>query len=239
MANLIFDIDGTLRNFETEPQFDPELQKYLLISQKRHKNHIVSGRTYSNIQSLFKEMDLAEDVFQSISCEDGHICYYNKARRILLNLDELLQLERAKKLAKLSLKKFPSVSLPDPNLISEVALVLQMKEKRLGFVEHLSAQIIKHNLDKIKVVELTHNRVLIAAKAANKCTAVLSSNIKLADSYYFCDEKNDLELASKINENKGRVICPSNAIPELKKIATYVAQKPYSFGVVEFLRQIL
>ncbi len=84
MSSFIFDIDGTLRNIGSELDIDPSLTQYLKISSKINKNYIVTGRTYANFLNFAKEIESSVDVFNSVFCEDGHICYMGKERKLLI-----------------------------------------------------------------------------------------------------------------------------------------------------------
>jgi len=46
MNNFIFDIDGTLRNFEPKPDIHPELFGYLRKLKSKGDIYVVTGRTY-------------------------------------------------------------------------------------------------------------------------------------------------------------------------------------------------
>ncbi len=82
---------------------------------------------------------------------------------------------------------------------------------------------------------LTHNRLSINVIGIGKYSAIDHYPLDLSNSTYFCDENNDLELATKIKGSGGIVVCPSNAIDEIKAISSYASDLPYSYGVVDYL----
>lgn len=241
MANLIFDIDGTLRNFEKEPNIDPNLVKYLVASQNKNRNIVVTGRTVANLNIFFREINCSANIFSKIYCEDGLINLENGNVAFLANPTELSQLKIARKYIDqivINTNEFKA-SYPDKHLRGDGVIIIQESYDSMPFMKHLTSYLAKNNLLYLNINHLTHNRLSVSVNNISKCSAIKVSQIKLSESYYFCDEKNDLELARLIQESRGKVICPSNAIKEIKRIAHYVSTQPYSFGVVDYLSKIL
>jgi HAD superfamily hydrolase (TIGR01484 family) len=56
---------------------------------------------------------------------------------------------------------------------------------------------------------------------------------------YFCDGNNDVPAAEFVKEHGGLVAVPANAVPELKKIADFVATKKFDDGTLEILSEML
>lgn len=248
MSNFIFDIDGTLRNFELEPDIDPNLHLYL--SRLRVNNHLyaVTGRTYKNFQNFLNELNAVVDnweiinsLFEIVFCEDGHLCYKSDSSNCLIGKSELKQIQKVREYVNHQIKKPPYgyyLSYPEKDLLSEIIITVQEKEGALSFKQHLDNYIFENKLNKLIVKELTHKRLSISIKGVGKKSAIGVYNLDLADSYYFCDEENDLELAIKVVKSGGKVVCPSNAIQKIKDIAYFVSRKPFSYGVVDFLSSL-
>ena len=245
MSNFIFDIDGTLRNFELEPDIDPNLCEYLSKLKKNNNLYIVTGRTYNNFKNFVlelsnmttKKLDV-ENMFDVVICEDGHLCYNKDGSNCLVDGASVEQLNKIMKFIDVHLnmanKKY-DISLPHQDLISEVTITIQELEGRGSFKESLEDFIRQNNLDKLRVNTLTHNRLSISVVGVGKHSAIDYYPLNLSDAYYFCDERNDMELAIKIKNAGGNVVCPSNAIDEIKDIANYVSDLPYSYGIVDYL----
>lgn len=241
MSSFIFDIDGTLRNFEKEPDIDPNLVTYLTISQTKHQNIVVTGRTVANLNIFLNEIRCDVDMFSKIYCEDGLVSFDNGNITFLINDDDLSQLNNVRTHVNeiINTDNIYSASHPEQHLVGDGVIVVQEASEDMPFMNYLTSYIVRNNFDNLAINHLTHNRVAVSIKAVNKCSAIKNSKINLQECYYFCDEKNDLPLAQLINVSGGKVICPSNAIDGLKMIADYVSAKPYSFGVVDYLSKIL
>lgn len=242
MSSFIFDIDGTLRNIGRNPDIDPLLAHYLKISSKDHKNYIVTGRTYANFLNFVKEIESSIDIFNSVFCEDGHICYCGRETKLLIAEEAQKQLEIIRRIINdllISPNNKYGVSSPENHLVGEVVIVMQEAENRPSIAEYLESYIKRNKLTELKINKLTHNRLSVSVLNVDKYSAISSQNINLSDCYYFCDDKNDLNLARHIASANGRIICPSNAIDELKSISSFVSDKSSSYGVVDFLSKIL
>lgn len=238
MSNLIFDIDGTLRNIGKNPDIDPLLRHYLVISSKINKNYIVTGRTYANFLNFINEIESSVNIFKSVFCEDGHICYSQKETRLLITDEAKRQVLNIRQFIKKFINSSENkyyVTYPEKHLIGEVVTVIQEVENRPSIVRYLNNYIKVNRLTELKINKLTHHRLSVSVFDIDKYSAISSQNINLSDSYYFCDDLNDLNLAQHITSANGKIICPSNAIDELKKISTFVSNKPGSYGVVDFL----
>ncbi len=102
MSNIIFDIDGTLRNFEKELDVDPTLYKCLLLLKSKHTYYIATGRTYSNYLNFIKELEENnkqtswDNLFDIVFCEDGHICYKNGRQKLLITKKDSEQIKIVK-----------------------------------------------------------------------------------------------------------------------------------------------
>jgi len=241
MSNLIFDIDGTLRNFEKEPNIDPRLVEYITVSQTDNQNIVVTGRTVANLNIFLSEINCSADIFSKIYCEDGLISLENGNVTFLANPVDLNQLEVARKYIDqivVNTNQF-NASYPDKHLRGDGVIIVQESSDEMPFMKHLTPFLAKNNLVNLSINLLTHNRLSVSVNNISKCSAINISKVNLSESYYFCDEKNDLELARLIKESGGKVICPSNAIEEVKSIAHYVSALPYSYGVVDYLSKIL
>lgn len=245
MANFIFDIDGTLRNFEPEPNIDINLLKFLLKIKDEHKLYVVTGKTYKKFSEFNDEFLLdienghREDLFDAIFCEDGHIFYESGKKTVLIDKLATEQLKIVKKYLDKHINKTKRrFNFYYPDFLGEVTIILQEEENSLSFKNKLIDYITRHELHLLKVVQLTHNRLSVSVKNVNKKTALEKYGIDFSNSYYFCDEINDLELALQIKTDGGEVICPSNAVSEIKKIASFISKKPYSYGVVDYLSNI-
>ena len=128
---------------------------------------------------------------------------------------------------------------PSPDLIAEASIVVQGDDSVHKYKQYLGAIIKEKKLNLLTVKSLTHNRLAICVKDVDKNSAISTQGIDLADSYYFCDEINDLALAISIVRKGGKIICPSNAVDQLKKIAHFVSLKPFSYGVTDYLSMFL
>lgn len=243
MSNFIFDIDGTLRNFEPEANIDPNLLPTLLEIKKNNKLYIVTGRTLKNVNNFLDELLMTkyhrDCLFEAIICEEGHICYFKNESTVLINKNESLQLDKVRKFVNMWItdnndRRF-NISPIHEDLSGEITITIQESNGNNSFISEIDRFIVENKLDRLKTNNLTHNRLSVSVIGIGKCSAIENSKLNLADSLFFCDEKNDLDLANKIIAREGSVICPSNAISELKDIATYVSDKPYSYGVVDYL----
>lgn len=245
MPDFIFDIDGTLRNFEPEPDIDPDLYGCLLRLKVKNHLYVVTGKSYSNFQIFLNELKSVssgrgevENLFEAVFCEDGHVCYKSNGSDCLVGNIELWQLQKVRNYIRQNVEHPPDgyfLSYPENRLMGEITVVLQEKASALSFRQYLDDFISKNNLNRLVIRNLTHNRLSIGVKGVGKKSAIDAYNLNLADSYYFCDEENDLELAKNVIDQGGKVVCPSNAIPEIKEVAYFVSEKPYSYGVVDFL----
>lgn len=244
MSNIIFDIDGTLRNFEKELDIDPTLYKYLLLLKNKHTYYIATGKTYSNYLNFIKELEENDkqtgwgNLFNIVFCEDGHICYKNDRPKLLITKKDLEQIKIIKQYFKENIKEFENkyfVNCPSRKLIGQATLVIQEQNNCYLFKNILSNFIINNKLDRLTINLLTHNRLSITIKNINKNSAVQAYKLDLTDTFYFCDESNDIKLANTIISAGGKIICPNNAAPELKRVAYYISNKNYSYGVVDFL----
>ncbi len=247
MLNYIFDIDGTLRNFETKPNIHPELFNYLSKLKSKGSVYVVTGRTYNNFKNFHKELPsptdgFKEDLFVKIFCEDGHICYKDNSPKVLVNNESLEQLKKIRRFIEKSIsdnKYKEDFALPATDLVSEVTITIQGLKKPMLFSYQIENFIEKDKLHLLKVNRLTHNMLSISVKNVNKYSAVKSANIKLSSSTFFCDEKNDLELALNVKKSGGKVVVPKNAVNDIKLIADYISRESYSHGVVDYLSRYL
>jgi len=245
MSNFIFDIDGTLRNFESKPNIDPSLYKYLSILNRKNSLYVVTGRTYKNFKKFLLELSKTTDkatqidsLFDTIFCEDGHICYNNDGSNCLIDQTALEQLNKTRLYVNKFLDKMNKVYhivLPHKDLISEITITIQEREGKASFKKSLDTYINRNKLDRLTVNILTHNRLSVSVIGIGKHSAIGHYPLDLSDSSYFCDERNDLELAKNIKGLGGMVICPINAIDEIKAVSNYVSDLPYSYGVVDYL----
>lgn len=245
MNNFIFDIDGTLRNFEPKPDIHPELLRCLQKLKLEGEIFVVTGRTYKNFNNFISELSEATseevqeaDLFKTIYCEDGHIYYDQGEPNINIDEASLDQLKKVRtflnKQIKLKSTDY-SINLPHAELISEVTITIQEDSNKMSFIDEVKNYINTNNLNLLQVIRLTHNRFVVNVKGVGKKYAIKSHEISMEESYYFCDEKNDMELAVEIKSRGGKVICPSNAINELKEIADYISEEACSHGVVGYL----
>src|SRR3989304_10020188 len=127
MSNFIFDVDGTLRNFELEPDIDPNL--YECLSKLNVKNHlyVVTGRSYNNFQIFLNEFkDVSGDqsdignLFDAIFCEDGHVCYKSDGSDCLVGNIELRQLQKVRSYIRQNVERPPDgyfLSYPEDHLM--------------------------------------------------------------------------------------------------------------------------
>jgi len=245
MSNFIFDIDGTLRNFEPKPNINPDLYKYLLKLKERNSLYVVTGRTYKNYKNFLLELSQTmteavevDTLFDAIFCEDGHICYNNDGSNCLIDQIARAQLNKTRFYVNKYLDKVNKkyhIALPHKDLVSEITITIQEREGKNSFKRSLDAFIKKNKVDKLQVNVLTHNRLSVSVIGIGKHSAIEHYPLDLSNSSYFCDERNDLELAKRIKAVSGIVICPSNAIDEIKTISDYVSDLPYSYGVVDYL----
>ncbi|MBU1129930.1 HAD hydrolase family protein, partial [Patescibacteria group bacterium] len=174
-------------------------------------------------------------------CENGHLCYKNDGLNCLIKKNALRQIEKVKKYVDREIKQKSArfcFSYPSSELVGEITVVIQEKEKNRSFKHRLDAFISKNSLDRLVVDELTHNRLSVSVKNINKNSAIEAYGLDLSDCYYFCDEKNDFKLAKTVVNKGGKIVCPANAIEELKNIAYYVSDKPHSYGVLDFLSSL-
>ena len=245
MSNFIFDIDGTLRNFQPEANIDPKLYSKLIKLKEKNRLFAVTGRTFNNFRNFLVELSLTtgekerlNDLFEVIFCEDGHLYYNTVTKKCLVGIKALNQLKKVRTYVHRHYRKFVSkysIDLSQKDLVGEIIITIQAKEDKTIFGVILDKYIREHKLDMLRVNALTHGRLSVSVSGVGKRTAIESYPIDLSDTYFFCDEKNDLELAIKVKKSGGKIICPDNAIGELKNIADYVSKEPYSYGVVDFL----
>lgn len=245
MSTFLFDIDGTLRNFEPESDIDPDLLNILLTVKKLHPLYAITGRTFQNFKNFVKELkkgsnlkEFTGDIFKSVFCEDGHVYYEHGNKKLLISNQAEVQLRVIKEIISSHVKNQAflfHIRHPSPDLIAEASIVVQGDDSVYKYKEYLGATIKEKKLNLLTVKSLTHNRLAICVKDVDKNSAILAQGIDLADMYYFCDEINDLILATSIVKNGGKIICPFNAVDQIKKIAHYVSSKPYSYGVTDYL----
>lgn len=84
-------------------------------------------------------------------------------------------------------------------------------------------------------------RIMEQGKSKESALAALATQgvIKLENTVYVGDGLNDVAPAQLVTSHGGGLIAVSNAIPELKTIATYITKNPTSHGVVEAINLIL
>lgn len=238
--HYLFDIDGTLRNFESEPDIAPSLYQVLTKIKRDNLLSVVTGRTYNNYNIFLSEVLLASncqaninELFENVYCEDGHILYRRGVPISLISTQAQKQMDLMRKYIE-SL----NLTYPSPELRGEVAIVIQEKENEDSVKTTLETFVSENNLTELTMKQLTHNRLSISVKGINKRVAIELSGIELDKTIYFCDEQNDLELTKVVLEKGGKIVCPSNAIEEIKTIASFVSSKPHSYGVVDYLSNV-
>jgi len=238
--HYLFDIDGTIRNFESEPDIAPNLYQVLTKIKGDHILSVVTGRTYKNYNIFLSEVVSASNcqtnvhkLFENVYCEDGHLLYKKGVPTSLVSFSAQKQIDLMKKYVE-SL----NLTYPSPELRGEVVIVIQEKENEGSIKPMLDSFVSENKLTELTVKQLTHNRLSISVKGTDKRAAVEFSGIELSQTVYFCDEQNDLELVKAILKKGGRIVCPSNATEEIKALASYVSAKPHSYGVIDYLSRV-
>lgn len=84
-------------------------------------------------------------------------------------------------------------------------------------------------------------RIMEQGKSKESALATFANQgvIDLKNTVYVGDGLNDVAPAQLVTSHGGGLIAVSNAIPELKTMATYITKKPASHGVVEAINLIL
>lgn len=189
-----------------------------------------------------EEQNIFDDLFKVVFYEDGHMSYQNGVSNCLIGNNELRQIGQIRKYIDNKIKNSSQenyLSYPSEELRGETTIIIQEKEGNTSSKEDLENYILKNGLNELIVKELTHNRLSIGVKGIGKKSAIKDYNLDLSNSYYFCDEINDLELALMIKNDGGKIISPNNAVKEIKNISYFVSDKPFSYGVVDFLSILL
>ena len=252
------DMDGTLLNDKDEIH-----EEFYQVFQELKKQNIIfaaaSGRQYYNLAKRFEKI---KDDMMFIA-ENGTFVVY-KGEELLLNaLDketaiELIKIGRDIKESYVVLcgKKSAYIESKDERLIKEVEKYYE-EYKIVNDLTKVEDDILKVTIcdfigseensytyyndykEKLQVSVSGQIWLDITDKGVNKGLAINKLqellNIKHEETMVFGDYLNDLEMM----ESAYHSYAMENAIPELKKVARYIAPPNYKNGVVKTIRQLL
>ncbi len=256
---ILFDIDETIRGHHSEsPLIDERLVPLLLkLRQKGYRLGIVTGRPFmfyreyiAELQSCMPEFD-AEKLISIVIYENGHRAYARGRHQQLIDIRSRYELWRLRRHIKHHLTETSGVeadqqlSLPRSALRGQTIITLSRatipsggNSETLASLFNSIPAIGQHNLKRIRLSVINNSLMTLESRSSTKATAV-QKLIREKSLIFCCDGENDQELAKFVLSIGGQVVCPENAVPAIKSIASYIADGKYSTGICNFLELLV
>jgi len=253
---ILFDIDETIRGHRgASDLIDARLVGLLTTLQAEgYKLGIVTGRSFGFYQEYLAELfgrqwriD-SEAIFSLVIYENGHRAYLNGKHKVLIDQQSRSELERVREAVDAllqvpnnSLSRF--VALPREALRSQTLVTLAVREvtspreNENTTLQEILMELMRSSTT-LHMGVGARDLITLESISATKAAAAteLLENFRVT---FCCDGANDIELATLVSRAGGRVVCPQNALPALKSIADYVADKSFSIGICDYLEAVV
>ncbi|HEU4966112.1 MAG TPA: HAD hydrolase family protein [Candidatus Saccharimonadales bacterium] len=253
---ILFDIDETIRGHHgADDLIDARLVGLLTVLQANgYKLGIVTGRSFAFYQEYLAELFgrqwriQSEELFSLVIYENGHRIYLSGKHEVLVDEQSRYELDRVRKKVNALLQASDNLlsryaALPKKTLRSQTLVTLAVREAAstiddsTAMLQHILRELMPSNRT-LRMGVVARDLITLEAVSATKAAAVsgLLGNVRMI---FCCDGANDIELAALVTRLGGRVVCPQNALPALKGIASYVAGADFSVGICDYLETIV
>lgn len=252
---ILFDVDGTIRgHHRTGDVIDSQLLPLLLrLKHEGYVLSIVTGRPYlfykEYVEELLKDTQLiaADLPFDFIVYENGHRLCINGKHISLLSEQSKQDLNDMRGFLNDRLKEatqplnfaYAEKRIQGDCMITILDLAKTASSEGLSLCgstcDYLKNVIAELGLRNLKIHTTSIDHMTIEACDSTKKTAIQKLLNEHKEIVFCCDGKNDIELAEHVLALGGDVVCPANAVDDLKNIATFVSSRKHGAGICDYL----
>jgi hydroxymethylpyrimidine pyrophosphatase-like HAD family hydrolase len=247
---LIFDVDGTLDDKSNGQNPDFAIFSQMLRNLKKAGCIIVfaTGRTYLHFEEFYINFSKSQKIEELVDCliyEDGHRFLKEGTNFEIGTANSLAQMHQLRNyIANYISTSFQEAKItfcyPEDKYKGETYIILdyfcQYNDSPFDLVENFFNQALDSDLFSVKVL---NGYCSVYLREANKASSFLQTGIDLQSKTIFCcDDQNDVKLAQVVKASGGFIVCPQNAINDIKSMSDYISQQPYFYGITEYLNKL-